>query len=175
MRHWCTFECVVHLCRWSIFSRVGDQLHVMRHYYISGERGPELLQQLLFRELLPIDGTLGYAPLPGGEHVRLWGTFCHFGVMRSGAIFGGVSNHLHLVRRWDLPKRRKLWLVFKLRFWHVLHGVGPLNCDDVTIRKLLFRWRIYFGFLRRRELRYHVCTDLYKLRRKQLFIDIGLK
>jgi len=65
--------------------------------------------------------------------------------------------------------------VFKLRFWHVLLCVGPLNCNGMSIRKLLFRWRVDFGFLRRRKLRSPVCTELHKLRRKQLFSDNGLK
>ncbi len=98
--------------------------------------------------------------------MRLWGALGHFGHMRSGAIFGDFSDRLHLVRRWNPSKRRKLRLVLKLRFWHVLCCVGPLNCDSLSIRKLLFRWRVYFGFLCRREFCYHVCIKLHKLRRK---------
>ena len=95
--------------------------------------------------------------------------------MRSGAVFSSFGNRLHLVRRWNLPKRRKLWLVLKLRFWHLLHCVGPLNCDGLSVRKLLYRWCVDFGFLRHREFCHHVCIKLHKLRRKQLFIDGGLK
>ena len=133
------------------------------------------MHQLHFRQLLPVNGAVGCDCLPRREHLHLWGAFCHFGGVRSGAVFGGVSHRLHLVRRWNLPKRRKLWLVLKLRLWHLLHRVGPLDCDGMSIWKLLFRWRIDFGFLRRREFRHCVCAELHKLRRKQLFINGWLK